>query len=638
MQVKVNKLEVITIPEGLVAEALPPLHSPLQHPSTVTETSSSMPSKLSLFLFSGHDDIIEGVAVMRRHSWPYLLVTAVLLASMGWCYFAIKQTSLDHLDVLKGHLGEPWAIFAPWSVGVDQADVQWRDLVKNLPILGPALLLLSFIARGIRSHFAHSVHLSGALQLFYAVSGIIFVSYLHGAPVIFAVVLILTNYFFIAPLSRWMPFKMFMLIMWTAHVGILFVNDHFKGYRFSLFSQHLRWMDEVLPQGALRWSVVFNMCTLRMIAYNVDYHEAHSITNSPSGMETWRSAKIDKHLATCTDCAALRQQNPSLANDNQQACHCYKLRTETPRKLSEYGLRGYLAYIFYVPLYVAGPMSSFNAFISHTHYATHCMSLRQGVIYGIRIANLFFLLTFQLHFNFLNAIREEHAVFDNMGLNIKLGFFLFTLGFLWMKFNFLWKFFRLLAIIDGVEAPEDMNRCFSNTLTIQSFWKDWHSSFNLWIVRYMYIPMGGSKNRLLSIFPIFIFIAVWHDIELRLLWWALIMCICFIPEVVVGMVISRPQFKWLRAKPYYRYVRAAGGAVGMFVLITANLVGYGTGTRNVSKGLSEALSFETIRFFIMGLIVLFCGAVVAVRDRDAKEAEKRRLKVAYNIRQEHRHD
>jgi protein-cysteine N-palmitoyltransferase HHAT len=619
----------------LAIEAAP--SSTLSFQSTIP-SSDQMPSKLLTLLFSGHDDIIEGVAVMRRTSWPYLLFSFLVMLSMGWTFFSIKQTSIDHLDVLKKHLGEPWAIFAPWSIGNDQADVQWRDLVKNLPILGPALFLLSFIARGIRSRLAQSVHLANTLQLFYAVCGVLFVSYLHGAPVIFSIVLVLTNYFCIAPLSKWMPFKAFMLVMWTAHVGILFVNDHYKGYRFSLFSEHLRWMDEVLPQGALRWSVVFNMCTLRMIAYNVDYHEAHTITNSSVGMESWRSTKIDKHLAGCTDCAALRQQNPSLAGDSQQACHCYKLRTETPRKLSEYGLRGYLAYIFYVPLYVAGPMTSYNAFISHTHQSTRCMSLRQGVIYCIRIANLFVLLTFQLHFNFLNAIREEHAVFDNMPLGTKLGFFLFTLGFLWMKFNFLWKFFRLLAIVDGVEAPEDMNRCFSNTLTIQSFWKDWHSSFNLWIVRYMYIPMGGSKNRLLSIFPIFIFIAVWHDIELRLLWWALIMCVCFIPEVVMLMVISRPQFKWLRMKPYYRYIRAAGGAVGMFVLITANLVGYGTGTRNVGKGLSEAFSFKTIRDFICGLVFLFCSAVVAVRDRDAKEAEKRRLKVIYNIKQEHRHD
>lgn len=582
-----------------------------------------------------YDEVVEGVVVMKRSSPVHIGCTLFLIAAMGWVFFEIKDVSNAHLPALQKHLGPSLPLFAGWSSGVDQADVQWKDLVKNLPLLGPALLVICLLARLIRLT-SPSALLSDRLQVYYCATGILFIGYLHGAPAAFAIVLVLFNYFAIAPLCRVLPFKLFMLIMWTFHVGILFVNDHFRGYRFSLFSDSLRFIDESWPSGVLRWNVVFNMCTLRMIAFNNDYYEAFTVQQH--GDSSRVASKTERHLATCTDCAALRATHPASLSLSDVSCHCYKLRTETPRPLSEYHLKGYLGYLFYVPLYVAGPMSSYNGFISHTHFTTRSMSIRQGLVYLLRIGNLFALLTLQLHFNFLNAIREERDVFDAMRLGVKLGFFLFTLGFLWMKFNFLWKFFRLMAFIDGVEAPEDMNRCFADTLTIQSFWKDWHSSFNLWIVRYMYIPMGGNKNRLLSIFPIFIFIAVWHDIELHLLWWAMIMCVAFIPEVIVGILIARPQMKWLRVKPYYRYVRAAGGAVGMCVLITANLVGYGTGTRNTSKGLSEALSWETGQVLFGVFSVLYCGAVVAVRDRDAKEGEKRRLRAVYGIKLDHRHE
>ena len=49
----------------------------------------------------------------------------------------------------------------------------------------------------------------------------------------------------------------------------------------------------------------------------------------------------------------------------------------------------------------------------------------------------------------------------------------------------------------------------SDELVMQGFWKGWHASFNQWLVRYIYVPLGGSSMRLLSIWPIFTFVALW---------------------------------------------------------------------------------------------------------------------------------
>ena len=46
-------------------------------------------------------------------------------------------------------------------------------------------------------------------------------------------------------------------------------------------------------------------------------------------------------------------------------------------------------------------------------------------------------------------------------------------------------------------------------MTLQGFWKGWHSSFNLWLVRYLYLPLGGARWRALSVWPIFTFVALW---------------------------------------------------------------------------------------------------------------------------------
>lgn len=66
----------------------------------------------------------------------------------------------------------------------------------------------------------------------------------------------------------------------------------------------------------------------------------------------------------------------------------------------------------------------------------------------------------------------------------------------------------------------------------QGFWKNWHASYNLWLVRYLYVPLGGARRRALAIWPIFTFVAAWHDLEWRLLAWAWLSCLLFAPELV----------------------------------------------------------------------------------------------------------
>ncbi|RNF25495.1 putative glycerol uptake protein [Trypanosoma cruzi] len=125
-----------------------------------------------------------------------------------------------------------------------------------------------------------------------------------------------------------------------------------------------------------------------------------------------------------------------------------------------------------------------------------------------------------LHFTFVNAFRMRPEVFWELSVFESSSLLYYCLAFLWLKFSLVWKLSRLAALLDGFEVPEDMRRCFSNTVSVQDFWRDWHASFNLWIVHYMYIPMGGNRMKHFNIFPIFFFIAIWNDIELHLVKWA----------------------------------------------------------------------------------------------------------------------
>lgn len=350
------------------------------------------------------------------------------------------------------------------------------------------------------------------------------------------------------------------------------------------------------------------MSTLRMIAYCIDYEEALHRGNGEM-----KARLEDKHKTTCTDCVSRR-------------CACYKLRTDTPRPLCEYTLVHYLAYLFYVPLYVAGPMSSFNAFVSHIYVPQRWFGVKDGLRYFGRIAGYIFMLFGILHFEHLLIMRQipnVSAVAASYGMDMRPAMFMHTLAFLWLKFSIIWKVFRLISLADGFDVPEDMQRCFAGATTIANFWRDWHTSFNIWIVRYMYIPLGGNKLKAFAIIPIFMFIAIWHDIQLQLLSWAFLICLVFVPETALISYFSLKKFDWLRDKPYYCLIRNFASSITISALILSNMVGYGTGESSAkdAKGMIDDISFDALALFV-GIVLSICH--VNWRSRDvAHEAERR---------------
>jgi hypothetical protein len=47
----------------------------------------------------------------------------------------------------------------------------------------------------------------------------------------------------------------------------------------------------------------------------------------------------------------------------------------------------------------------------------------------------------------------------------------------------------------------------------------WHKGFNVWLVKYLYIPLGG-KNNIFSILVVVSFVAFWHDHTINIIFWA----------------------------------------------------------------------------------------------------------------------
>ena len=306
-----------------------------------------------------------------------------------------------------------------------------------------------------------------------------------------------------------------------------------------------------------------------------------------------------------------QQQQQQQQQSAPSATPCYTALQDTPLPLPAYNLLNYLAYLLFPPLYLSGPIASFNAFIAQISYQAaiqpgtqavaphipttrreqqqqqqeeekeeraHLLSplkqnslhtflpARTGYIaqYGVRLLLSFLLMELMSHYCYFSSLASTASRWAPAAANagkssagsapsaisspgsVALDAAVVSYGvinFTWLKFLLIWRFFRFFSLLSGVDAPENLPRCINNNCDIEGFWRSWHASYNKWIVRYLYVPMGGGRRKLFNAWVVFTFVALWHDFELHLLLWAWLTSLFFAPELLAKMLIALPSMQ-----------------------------------------------------------------------------------------------
>jgi protein-cysteine N-palmitoyltransferase HHAT len=302
-------------------------------------------------------------------------------------------------------------------------------------------------------------------------------------------------------------------------------------------------------------------------------------------------------------------------------------RVDLPAKAEDYSFYKYLAYVLYAPLYLTGPILTFNDYISQQRYQSPTITSRRIAMYAIRFVVVLFAMELIIHYIYAVAIAKSNpdwTSYTPFQLSM-LGYF--NLHHIWLKLLIPWRFFRLWALLDGIDPPENMARCMSNNYSALAFWRGWHRSYNRWIVRYLYVPMGGSGQpgvlgtirSLLNFGLVFMFVAVWHDINLRLLMWGWLITLFVLPEVVATLLF--PAKKWKDQPNTYRIICGVGAIGNILMMMVANLVGYAIGIDGL-KGLVHGIIGSTagVMLFAAACGCLFVGVQIMF---EVREEEKR---------------
>lgn len=109
-------------------------------------------------------------------------------------------------------------------------------------------------------------------------------------------------------------------------------------------------MDGLLP----RWHINFNITMLRIVSFALDYH--------------WRQSSSVGASVGPVSPTSRRRLRRQLPEDHRR-------RVSTPLPDEDYSLLTFIAYALYPPLYIAGPIMTFNDFTWQVGRAIHVFLL-----------------------------------------------------------------------------------------------------------------------------------------------------------------------------------------------------------------------------------------------------------------------
>ncbi|MCJ1474135.1 glycerol transporter [Lambiella insularis] len=561
----------------------------------------------------------------------YYLVFLVCVPLMFKAVYDVSKPSHPNYPKYAGLLSPGWI---PGRM-MDNSDDQYSTFHDNLPymfilvIIHPLLRKLYEARYPLKeppasgSALSHSNGSSTSLHnlaearmdrrisydLYFALA---FLFALHGFSMLKILLILYANF----SLAKRAPKQYAPAATWIFNIGILFANELGKGYRFSTIAEFMlswstaksggvnrsfktNWGSILDSYGGLvpRWEILFNLTILRLISFNMDY--------------IWSLGRGES--------SPVEKKQLDLANLSERD------RVDAPARHQDYSFRNYLAYVLYSPLYLTGPIITFNDYISQTRYSPRSITSNRTILYGVRFLICLLTMEVMLHFIYAVAISKAQPaweVYTPFQLSM-LGYF--NLHIIWLKLLLPWRFFRFWALLDGIDPPENMVRCMSDNYSTLAFWRGWHRSFNRWIVRYLYIPLGGSggpqtrgtwgkARAALNFLLVFTFVALWHDIQLRVLMWGWLISLFVLPEVIAGFAF--PAKRWQSRKTAYRWLCGVGAIGNILMMMAANLVGFAIGLDGL-QGLVRGIvgSYSGLVFLATACATLFVGVQVMFETR-----------------------
>ncbi|MEH6593658.1 MAG: MBOAT family O-acyltransferase, partial [Halioglobus sp.] len=190
----------------------------------------------------------------------------------------------------------------------------------------------------------------------------------------------------------------------------------------------------------------------------------------------------------------------------------------------DHSLGDLFSYIFFVPIFTAGPIERFEHFIGNRadtwqkeHFVEGMARIFHGLIKKLVLGNIL-VLNLMERLPGTGDILQDVSVIPAHQL-----WALCILTFVYMYLDF--SAYSDIAIgssrLFGFRIMENFNWPM-RAMNISDFWKRWHMTLSGWCQYYVYMPMIGlTRNPHLAVYATFVVIGLWHSGTAGWLLWGL---------------------------------------------------------------------------------------------------------------------
>ena len=185
----------------------------------------------------------------------------------------------------------------------------------------------------------------------------------------------------------------------------------------------------------------------------------------------------------------------------------YKMET------AENDFLSYCLFVTFFPRLIAGPI------VYHREVMTQFANPRTKIFSYENLSYGIFLFFVGLFKKVIIADSFSGYVTNGFDLAVSLNFFEAWVSSLSYTLQIYFDFsgYTDMAIgsayVFNIKVPKNFNSPYK-ALNIQDFWRRWHITLSRWLVKYLYIPLGGSRRgamrTVLNIFITFLLCGIWH--------------------------------------------------------------------------------------------------------------------------------
>ncbi|XP_071662118.1 protein-cysteine N-palmitoyltransferase HHAT isoform X4 [Patagioenas fasciata] len=253
-----------------------------------------------------------------------------------------------------------------------------------------------------------------------------------------------------------------------------------------------------------------------------------------------------------------------------------------PAQKSSHSFLWMLAYVFYYPTFHNGPLMNFDEFRKQMR-RQETFSLKTNLsilIVGIiRIIFWWCLAELMIHLMYIHALYSSVPPLEAASYWALGGLALAQVLFFYVKYLVLYGIPALLLQMDGLKPPA-LPCCVSLMHSFTKMWRSFDVGLHRFLVRYIYVPMGGSQSSLLGMLfstaLTFAFVSYWHGGQSYLWYWGVLNWLGVIVENGIKRILSIPLIQDLLERFFSPRIRrrlhAVLASVSTSMLILSNLI------------------------------------------------------------------